>query len=74
MGDVTTGGGAQEETRMPNPAHQRCIADGYGIEVISRDGVPIDADCVARATGRRCRVWDYYRGDCVLDGTEGTRD
>jgi len=64
-------GPAAQGARVPNPAHARCIADGYQVEPVLRDGVPVDAECVAPATGARCPVWDYFRGDCLLPGGEG---
>lgn len=55
---------------MPNPAHARCLADGYEVAPVMRDGIPVDAECVDRATGARCPVWEYFRGDCRLGGTQ----
>lgn len=58
--------------RVPNVAHQKCVEDGYEVEAIEENGIPIGAECVDRRTGRRCEVWAYYRGECRL--SEETAD
>ncbi|WP_150047315.1 MULTISPECIES: hypothetical protein [Methylomonas] len=53
--------------RMPNPAVQKCLADGWKTEAVMRNGVPIDTWCLNPDTGQRCLAWDYFRGQCKLD-------
>lgn len=52
--------------QMPNPAARKCLEDGYELEPVLADGVPIDHDCVDKTSGKRCKVWDYFRGNCRL--------
>ena|SRR5215470_15626795 len=63
---------AQAQTshaQVPNPAARRCVEDGYALEPVLADGVPIDHDCVDPSSGRRCEVWSYLRGECRLRET-----
>jgi putative hemolysin len=56
-----------EAPRLPNPAARKCVEDGYEVEPVrDASGVPIDHQCVDKATGKRCEVWDYFRGNCRL--------
>jgi putative hemolysin len=56
-----------EPPKLANPAARKCLEDGYQLEpVLDANGVPIDHDCVDKATGKRCKVWDYFRGSCRL--------
>ena len=56
-----------ERPKMANPAARKCLDDGYELEpVLDAGGVPVDHLCVDKATGRRCEVWDYFRGKCRL--------
>jgi len=54
---------------MPNPAAQKCIQDGYEVQPIIVNGVPQGSLCVDPATGKKCEVWQYYRGKCDLSNT-----
>ncbi|RLC21457.1 MAG: hypothetical protein DRI57_02290 [Deltaproteobacteria bacterium] len=51
---------------VPNPAAQKCVEDGYILEPILENGVPIDSVCVNPDTGRKCEVWKYFRDECSL--------
>jgi len=53
--------------RMPNPAVEKCLADGWKTEAVMQNGVPIDTWCLNPVTGQRCLAWDYFRGQCKLD-------
>ena len=56
-----------EPVRIPNPAVRKCLEDGYQVEaVLGPDGLPVDHMCVDKTTGKRCKAWDYFRGDCHL--------
>ncbi len=56
-----------EAPKLSNPAARKCLEDGYELEpVLDPGGVPIDHLCVDKATGKRCEVWDYFRGKCHL--------
>ena len=56
-----------EPVRIPNPAVRKCLEDGYEVEALrGADGVPVDHVCVDTTTGKRCKAWDYFRGDCRL--------
>ncbi len=52
--------------RLPNPAHARCLAEGYRVEPVVRGGIPADAECVDPTSGARCPVWAWFRGECRL--------
>ena len=51
---------------MANPAHEKCIADGYQIQTLYENGVPVGANCINPPTGESCEIWSYFRGDCTL--------
>jgi len=51
---------------MANPAAQKCVEDGYILEPILENGIPIDYICVNPNTGRKCKVWKYFRDECSL--------
>jgi len=51
---------------VPNPAAQKCVGDGYTLEPILKNGVPVDYVCVNPDTGRKCDIWKYFRGECHL--------
>jgi putative hemolysin len=53
-----------------NPAARKCVQDGYQLEPV-RDaaGVVTDHRCIDPASGRRCEVWEYFRGTCRLRTT-----
>lgn len=56
-----------QRPQIPNPAAQKCVEDGYQLEpVLDKGGVPIDHDCVDKGSGKRCEVWQYFRGTCRL--------
>jgi putative hemolysin len=59
-----------EPAQVPNPAARKCLEDGYDLQPV-RDaaGVPINHDCVDKRSGKRCEVWDYFRGNCGLRET-----
>lgn len=63
--------GSVPKEQLANPAYEKCIADGYEIEPVVPNGIPIDADCINRATGKHCRVWAYFRGECRLAAERG---
>jgi putative hemolysin len=56
--------------KLANPAHKKCIVDGYQIRTLYENGVPIAAKCIDPSTGKECEVWDYFRGDCKLPQIE----
>lgn len=51
---------------MANPAAQKCLDDGYMLEPILTNGIPTGHFCINPDNGKRCEVWDYYRGECRL--------
>jgi len=56
-----------ERAQIPNPAARKCLEDGYALEPVrDADGVPVDHHCVDATTGKRCEVWEYFRGECRL--------
>jgi putative hemolysin len=64
---VTGADRRREPAQGPNPAARKCLDDGYELEPVrAADGLPIDHDCVDKRTGKRCDVWDYFRGSCRL--------
>jgi putative hemolysin len=52
--------------RLPNPADQKCLRDGYQLKPILVNGVPVNSDCVNPVTGKTCRSWAYFRNECRL--------
>ena len=52
--------------RPANPAVKKCLEDGYVVEPVMENGVPVDHRCINPETGRACGVWEYYRKDCSL--------
>ena len=52
--------------RPANPAVKKCLEDGYVVEPVMENGVPVDHRCINPETGRACGVWEYYRNDCTL--------
>lgn len=53
--------------QVPNPAARKCLDDGFELKpVLDAGGVPVDHDCIDQRSGKRCEVWDYFRGDCRL--------
>jgi len=56
-----------EPVKIPNPAVRKCLEDGYEVEAVrGADGLPVDHLCVDKASGKLCKAWDYFRGDCRL--------
>lgn len=45
---------AEKTSRMPNPASQKCVDDGFKLEPIYKHGVPVGAMCINPATGIKC--------------------
>lgn len=52
--------------RPANPAVKKCLEDGYVVEPVMENGVPVDHRCINPETGRACGVWEYYRNECTL--------
>jgi len=50
----------------PNPAAEKCIRDGYNLEPVLENGVPVDYVCVNPETGKKCEIWKYFRNECNL--------
>ncbi|MCA1794522.1 MAG: hypothetical protein LC660_11775 [Desulfobacteraceae bacterium] len=53
-------------SRPANPAVKKCLEDGYIVEPVMENGVPVDHRCINPETDRACGVWEYYRKDCAL--------
>jgi len=51
---------------MANPAARKCLDDGFSLEPIISQGVMVDQFCVNKRNGNRCKVWEYFRGECSL--------
>jgi putative hemolysin len=52
--------------RLPNPADEKCLRDGYQIKPILINGIPVDSECVNPSNGKTCRTWTYFRNECRL--------
>ena len=52
---------------LANPADVKCVEDGYRLEYVRVDGVPIKGLCVNDETGAKCESWAFFRGECSLD-------
>ena len=52
--------------RPANPAVKKCLENGFVVEPVMENGVPVDHRCINPETGRACGVWEYYRKDCAL--------
>jgi putative hemolysin len=53
--------------RPANPAVKKCLEDGYVVEPVMENGVPVDHRCINPETGKACGVWEYYRDACMLE-------
>ncbi len=51
---------------LANPAVRKCLDDKYQVEPVVENGVPVDHHCVDPVSGKRCEVWQYFRGECHL--------
>jgi len=56
--------------KLANPANEKCIVDGYQVQTLYENGVPIAANCINSSNGKDCEVWAYYRGNCTLTQIE----
>lgn len=61
---------AENSQKLANPAHEKCIANGYQIQTLYENGVPKGANCINPSTGNECEVWAYFREECTLAQTE----
>lgn len=52
--------------RLPNPADEKCLKDGYRLKPILMNGIPVDSECVNPRSGKTCRTWAYFRNECRL--------
>lgn len=71
-GCVNQDSGKQADTTAPavrpaNPAVKKCLEDGYVVEPVMENGVPVDHRCINPETGKACGVWEYYRDACMLE-------
>lgn len=53
-------------SKLANPAAKQCIKDGFKLQPIIEQGVTRGYLCVNPDTGKKCEVWQYYRGECSL--------
>ena len=67
------GGGRIDNATAPagtagvaSPAAKKCVRDGYLLEPVMENGVPVGHWCLDPETGRSCEVWRYFRGECSL--------
>src|SRR5437016_423976 len=62
---------AAPHAQTANPAARKCLEDGYALQpMLGSDGLPVDHECVDRASGKRCEVWEYFRHECRLRDAE----
>lgn len=59
--------GDRERAGLPNPADTRCVEQGYRVEYVRRDGLPIRGLCVNDETGAKCETWAWLREECSLN-------
>lgn len=52
--------------RLPNPADEKCLRDGYELRPILVNGIPVASECVNPKTGKACRTWAYFHNECQL--------
>lgn len=52
--------------KMANPAASKCVNDGFELKPIMENGVTKEYLCINPATGKKCEVWKYYRGECSV--------
>jgi len=52
---------------VPNPAAVKCSDDGYLLQPTLENSVPTDYFCVNPETGNKCKVWEYFRGECDME-------
>lgn len=53
--------------KIANPAAVKCVEDGYQLSTITENGVPTAAFCYNPENGKKCEVWQYFRGECHLE-------
>lgn len=58
-------------SEVPNPAARKCINDGFILEPVLENGVPVNYLCINPEAGLKCDVWDYFRNECSLSIKEG---
>jgi putative hemolysin len=58
------------DSSIANPSYQKCIDEGFKIEQIIENGIPVDAYCINTLTGKKCKIWAYFRGECSMDGSD----
>ena len=56
----------REAPEMANPADVKCVEEGYQLQYVREDGIPIKGLCVNERTGAKCESWAFYRGECSL--------
>jgi putative hemolysin len=66
-------GTTTSQARLANPAVKKCLEDGYVVEPVMENGVPVDHRCINPRTGQECGVWEYYRNDCSLSAGDVSR-
>ncbi|MCY3639606.1 MAG: hypothetical protein OXH37_01165 [Gammaproteobacteria bacterium] len=64
-------GQALEVNRLPtsalrNLADVKCLDDGFRLETVHRNGIPVYALCIDHASQSKCESWAYFRGECPL--------
>jgi putative hemolysin len=57
---------APSATQLANPASEKCIKDGYRLEFIGEQGVPVTGMCINEREQLKCEEWSYFRGECRL--------
>ena len=51
---------------ISNPASKKCIDDGFTLVGYKKNDIVIGYFCVNEDNGKKCKEWDYFRGDCAL--------
>lgn len=57
----------RERAGLANPADTACIEQGYRVEYVRSDGLPIRSLCVNEETGTKCETWAWLREECSLE-------
>jgi len=57
---------ANSTSTLANPAAIKCVNDGFVLESVMKNGVPIDHICKNPKNGKKCKAWKYFRGECRL--------
>ena len=54
---------SEKNTQIANPASEKCINDGFSLEILSDESGNQYGICIF-PNGTECEEWSYFRGEC----------